>query len=293
MENSAYNSHKENRAGGITAIIVSGFGFALMGMFVRLADDYGSPISPFQKSFFRNIIAFAVALFFFLGTKEKKLKTIRGAMPLLILRSICGTAGIFGNFIALSHIPIADAMALNKTSPFFVVLFSWLFINEKITLKSSLAIAISFIGALFIIKPGMAEAAIIPAICGFIGGIGAGGAYATLRSLGKRGVDGKFIVLFFSAFSSIAALPFFIFKIDPMTPLQTIILVSAGLSAAVGQFAITTAYRLAKARDIACFDYMGIVFSAILGYFAFGQTIDVYSLTGFFLIASMGILMKR
>ena len=32
-----------------------------MGMFVRLADDFGGAVSPFQKSFFRNIVAVFVA----------------------------------------------------------------------------------------------------------------------------------------------------------------------------------------------------------------------------------------
>lgn len=292
MENNASNSITESKTKGILAILVSALGFAFMGMFVRLADDYGSPISPFQKSFFRNIVAFLVALVFFAKAKEKNISLIRSSFPILILRSICGTLGVFGNFIALSYIPIADAMALNKTSPFFVVLFSWLFMKEKISLKQSLAIVISFMGALFIIKPGIAGDALLPAICGFIGGIGAGGAYTALRSLGKRGVDGKFIVLFFSAISCIATLPFLIFDFNPMTGAQLVILISAGLFASIGQFAITAAYRYAKARDIASFDYTGIVFSAILGFFAFNQKLDAFSIIGFILIASMGIILS-
>ena len=71
------------------------------------------------------------------------------------------------------------------------------------------------------------------------------------------------------------------------------ILTAAGVSAAIGQFGITAAYRLAQPRDIVAFDYAGIVFSAILGYMAFGQTLDAYSLAGFAAIVSMGILLKR
>ena len=32
-----------------------------MGMFVRLADDFGGAVSSFQKSFFRNLVAVLVA----------------------------------------------------------------------------------------------------------------------------------------------------------------------------------------------------------------------------------------
>ena len=50
---------------GIIAIIISAFGFSLMALFVRLCDDVGGPVSAFQKGFFRNIVAFAIALVVF------------------------------------------------------------------------------------------------------------------------------------------------------------------------------------------------------------------------------------
>ena len=52
-----------SRGKGILAIVMSAFGFALMALFVRLCDDYGAPISSFQKSFFRNVVALAIAAF--------------------------------------------------------------------------------------------------------------------------------------------------------------------------------------------------------------------------------------
>ena len=58
-----------SRTKGIAAITASAFGFALMAAFVRLADDYGAPISSFQKSFFRNIVAFMIALAVFVRAR--------------------------------------------------------------------------------------------------------------------------------------------------------------------------------------------------------------------------------
>ena len=43
-------------AKGALAITASAFGFAVMAAFVRLSDDFGSPLSTFQKSFFRNAL---------------------------------------------------------------------------------------------------------------------------------------------------------------------------------------------------------------------------------------------
>ena len=96
-----------------------------MGMFVRLADDFGGAVSPFQKSFFRNIVAVAVAGVLFLracgraAARPSRSERGRVALPrdrtgwaALVWRSIFGTIGIFGNFYALSHIPLGDACML-------------------------------------------------------------------------------------------------------------------------------------------------------------------------------------
>lgn len=283
----------KNTKKGVCAILISGLGFAFMGMFVRLADDFGAPISPFQKSFFRNAVALVVAAVFFVNSSSSCISSAKGSWGMLLLRAFCGTIGIFGNFYALSHIPIADAMALNKTSPFFTVAFSWLFFKQQLGLKQALAIGGAFIGAMFIIKPDFADPAVVPAVCGLVGGVGAGGAYACLHALGKRGVDGKFIVLFFSAVSSLASIPFMILDYQPMTASQIAVLTAAGVSATIGQFGITAAYRYAQPRNIVAFDYAGIAFSVILGYAAFGQILDAYSFIGFLMIVVTAWLLKR
>ena len=51
-----------DRAKGVAAITAGAFGFALMAACVRLADDFGAPVSSFQKSFFRNVVALVIAL---------------------------------------------------------------------------------------------------------------------------------------------------------------------------------------------------------------------------------------
>ena len=78
-----------------------------------------------------------------------------------------------------------------------------------------------------------------------------------------------------------------------MTISQIAILIAAGVSATIGQFGITAAYRYAQPRNIVAFDYTGIVFSAILGYIAFGQFLDAYSFIGVIVIVVTGLLLRR
>ncbi len=280
---------------GVFYILVSAFGFALMALFVRLCDDYGPGISTFQKAFFRNFIALAVAASVMARNGfSVKSGCDRRSFGLLVLRSLFGSIGIFCNFYAISHISIADAMTLNKTSPFFAVLAAWIFLKERANLRQALCLAGAFAGALLVIKPGMREAGSFAAFCGLIGGLGAGLAYACVRALGRRGVDGALIVLFFSAFSCIASIPFVAYGgYTPMTWRQLAILVAAGIGAAIGQFGITAAYRHSAPRDIAPYDYFNIIFTALFGFFFFSQTPDALSIAGFAIIVAAAICETR
>lgn len=272
---------------GIIYIIFSAFCFSLMNMFVQLAGDV-----PFiQKSFFRNFVALLCAVFVMIKQGVSWKPQRNENIPFLIIRSVCGTIGIFGNFYALGHLLLADASMLNKMSPFFAVVFSFLFIKEKMTLFQISAVIISFIGSLFIIKPTFANVTLFPALAGLIGGMGAGAAYTTVRVLGKRGEKGPYIVFFFSAFSCLVVLPYLLFNFSPMTIFQLLILIAAGIAAAGGQFSITAAYCYAPAREISIFDYTQIIFASFLGFMLFGQIPDIWSVVGYVIICSMAIAM--
>ena len=61
-------------------------------------------------------------------------------------------------------------------------------------------------------------------------------------------------------------------------------MILAGLFAAGGQFSITSAYSFAPAREISVYDYSQIIFSALLGFFFFGQLPDALSILGYAVI---------
>ena len=119
----------------------------------------------------------------------------------------------------------------------------------------------------------------------------AGVAYAMVRKLGQIGENKTYIVFFFSAFSCVVTLPYLLLAYEPMTWKQLLILVMAGLSAAGGQFGITSAYCYAPAKDISVYDYTQILFAAGLGFLLFAQIPDWMSLAGYLIIITMGVLM--
>lgn len=271
---------------GVLYIIISAFCFALMSTFVRLSGE----LPTLQKSFFRNFVAVIFA-FAMLKKEHIPLRWKKGNLKFHILRASAGTLGILCNFYAVDHLLLSDASMLNKMSPFFAIIFSLIFLKEKVTLFQSAAVAAAFIGSLFIIKPSFSGMEFFPGLMGFAGGMSAGAAYTAVRYLGSRGEKGAFIVFFFSAFSCIVTLPYLIFNFQPMTLKQTAYLICAGLSAAGGQFSITAAYCHAPAKEISVYDYSQIIFTAAIGFVIFGQIPDIYSVIGYVVIIASAVLM--
>ncbi len=271
-----------NKQKGIMFIILSALSFGLMNIFVRLSGDLPS----MQKSFFRNFIAMIIAAMVLIKEKEG-FHYKKADLPLLILRASFGTIGILGNFYAVDHMLLADASALQKLSPFVVIICSHFLLKEKASTKQILMVLIAFVGSLFVVKPSF-QADLLPALVAIIGAIGAGVAYTMVRMLTQRGVSKSKIVFFFSTFSCLVVLPFVIVQYEPMTATQIIYLLLAGVFAACGQFAVTTAYGYAPSKEISVFDYTQIIFMAILSFFIFGQVPDLYSFIGYIIIILCG-----
>ena len=275
---------------GIFFIISSAFFFAFMAVFVKLAGD----IHFIQKAFFRNVVAFVIAL----GGTIKDLhqngkETLiipKDALFYLFLRAIAGSVGVFGNFYAIDRIVLADATILNKMGPFFTILFCYIILKEKIRPIPLICIIIAFLGSVLIVKPSFNFTKMLPTLAAFMGGIGAGLAYASIRKLSYLGCNGKIIILFFSAFSMLLSVPYLITSFNPMTWQQILYLCCAGACAAGGQFSVTAAYYHAPANKISIYEYSQVLFSTLFGFIFFAQIPDTLSIIGYIIIISMAIL---
>ncbi len=272
----------KNRA--VLMILLSALCFTGMNACVRLSGDL-----PFiQKGFFRNLVAAGFAAVMILRERTP-LKVQKGCGFPMLMRAVCGTAGLLCNFYAVDRLDLADASMLNKLSPFFAVVFSVFILKEKASPAQLGAVIAAFIGSLFIIRPTFSNLALFPSLIGFLGGMGAGAAYTFVRYMKQRGEKSSLIVFCFSVFSCLVTLPFLIAGYEPMTAAQTFTLILAGLFAAGGQFAITGAYSFTPAKEVSVFDYSQVIFSAVTGFFLFEQIPVPLSIIGYVIIISSAV----
>ena len=273
---------------GIFCIIIAGFGFALMSLFVKLSGDLPS----MQKGFFRNIIAvFISSIPLIKHWRVINIPRNNTGWLVLISRSVFGTIGLVLNFYAISHISLADSSIIQKLSPFIIIILSYIFFKEEMTRFQVFSIIIAFIGITLIIKPSGNNIISMGALAALLGALCAGIAYTCVRYLGTHNISGEFIIFFFSSLSSLMLLPYLILDYRTMTYYQLSMLLLAGISATIGQYGVTFAYKFAAAKNISVFDYSQVLFSGIFGYMFFEEFPDFQSLIGYIIVISVGIVL--
>lgn len=262
---------------GVLFLLIAALGFAFMSVFVKLAGEL--PVA--QKVIARNLVSLVASAVMITRYKGSYfgLKQHRG---LLLLRSALGTAGMLLFFFSIDNLVAADANMLNKLSSFFLILFSFLFLKEKVTPTQVAAIVVAFLGSLLIIKP-VFDLSLLPYVTSILAAMFAGAAYTVLRALGpKERFDT--VVFVFSLFSVLVLAPIVMLGWQPMTPIQWWYLLLTGIGATVGQFGTTLAYKYAPARDISIFNYANVVFVTVIAIPLLGEWPDSWSLLGYVVI---------
>lgn len=274
-----------NKRKAILLMLLSTFSFSLMQLVVKLS---GKNIPTMEQIFFRNLITLVVSAALilkgrdlFLGKKENR--------PALLARSLFGYIGVAGYFYATRNMNITDASLLHRSSPFFVILFSAVFLKNRLDRTKIIALIGAFFGAVLIINPSFNMEA-FPAFIAILSAAGAGGAYVVISSLKGKEANAT-IIFYFSAVSCILSLIIGYRDFILPSPMGWLALIAIGLFAGLGQILLTQAYKMTEPGGISIINYSGIFFSAILGFVFLHETIGFRTLAGGALILSAALLL--
>lgn len=261
---------------GLIYILLSSLFFALMAAAVKSVPD----IPQAEKIFFRNfvgLLVMSITLF------KSKVSIKPGNPKLIVLRATFGLMGVACYYYSLSKLQLADAVIINKLSPFFVMIFAFMFLGEKFTLPKTISLVVAMLGASLVIKPSF-NYEILPFAIGIMGAVSAGGAYTVVRKLSATDKP-QIIVFYFCLFSSIVMLPFMMagqFKVPTFA--EAIGLLCIGTFALIAQLFMTNAYRHAPASELSIYTNANIVFSTLIGLVFWSEYPDTLTLIGGILI---------
>jgi drug/metabolite transporter (DMT)-like permease len=189
---------------------------------------------------------------------------------------------------ALIHMPLADLSAMNLLSPLIITALAVILYREVVGWRRWTAIAIGFVGTLFIVKPtpGAFNAWALLGIATALS--------AATRDLITRQLSSAIptvAISFMAAFATIVigAIMYFFEDWRLMAAADVGLLAIAALLIAAGHFLIVIAFRGVDVSAIAPFRYTLLLWAGICGYFAFGEVPDRFAIFGSALIVGSGL----
>lgn len=206
----------------------------------------------------------------------------------LLLRSLLGFLSVTTLFLALGSGKQADVTILSKTSPFFITLFSAIFLHQKIDKIQIPALFLAFLGAYFVVAPKM-ETDQFPLVMACLSAIAEGGAITYIDYL-QRNESSFSVIWFYYVFSLIGSFLFSLHGFVIPTFAEGGIIFLMGIFAFLGQISLNVSLRLAQASQVGIHHYFGIIFSVILGCVFLNEGLEMRTLLGGGLVILAGVL---
>lgn len=266
-------------------MVVAGFLFGLMGVFVKLGAQH---FSSAELVFYRSLIGLVV-IFGIVRMQGLSLTTPHVASH--VWRGLSGFFALMLFFYAISALPLATAITLNYTSPLFLALLLTLWLKEKPHWRLIGAILLGFVGVLLLLRPNLHTEQIIGGVMGLTSGFLAGIAYLNVKQLGALGEPDWRVVFYFTLISTLGAGAWMLIHQFHALSWQTLpILLGLGTTATLAQLAMTRAYRVGKTLVVGSLAYSTVIFASLFGILFWDEWLSPLSWLGIGLIVASGVL---
>jgi drug/metabolite transporter (DMT)-like permease len=204
---------------------------------------------------------------------------------------------MFSGFVALTYLPLHDAIAIGYAAPLIVVVLAALVLKETVRVYRWSAVGIGFVGVLIMLSPyldvgsrrgGFELAAAIGASVALFGAFCSAGATIQVRRLTETEKTGAIVLYFTLLTTSLGLLTLALgWRLPPPSDLALLCLI--GILGGIGQILVTECYRYADTSIVAPFEYTTMIWALLIGWFLFGDLPTAAVLTGAAIVASAGL----
>ena len=268
-------------------MIAGQLSFAINDSYVKLSVlDLNNNISTFNVIFIRGLITSFLIILYLIFIEKKKLITIllnknyhlRGVFELL-------TATFF--FAGLILMPMSTVYTFLMTNPFFVTIFAFIFLKEKVGFKRWTAVLVGFVGVIIVVNPSSMKFGylfILPIMAAI---------FLTIRDIITKGFVNKsnsFEIIFITSilmtfFSGVTSL---VLGFDITLKQIPYILISSFFLIFGYLFSVMTIFY-APLSLTASARYTVIIFGIIFGYLIIGETPSINMIIGAVIISLSGL----
>ena len=267
---------------GIVLMCLSTIAFSIMHGLVRFVSEV---LPPFQIAFFRIIFGLAFLLPLLMRSRFAILRTKQ--IGLHALRGVINMAAMLMFFTALAISPIAKVTALGFTAPIFMAILAVLVLGERFRIYRWSAIFLGFVGMLIILRPGLV--AIDTGALLVIGSAALWAVAMIIIKIQSRTESSLTIVAYMGIFLGVFSIAPAVWVWQPFG-LQTLgFMVLIGLFGSIAQMAISESLKETDSTALMPFDFLKLIWTAMIGVWFFSEIPDIYTWIGATVIFLSGL----
>jgi len=289
------------------AIISAGkFLFAIQDVVIKEMSD-AFPVH--QVMVIRGLVAIPIMLLLIHFTAGLGILRHHRPGPHL-LRGALMLAAFTCFYVALAGTPLTTATALFFTAPFFITILAIPLLGEKVGLRRFAGIGVGFVGVLLVLRPeagSFSGYSLLPVLAGFLYACcqlmvrvlkmteppALMSLYASVAFVVLGGLAGILLAPVEAGPDAAVSLQFLLRDWSMPAGYDLLLLLSTGLTSALGFMFNSNAYQRAPASRIAPFEYVMIVWVTLLSFFVWGELPDRVTLAGIALIIGSGLYVLR
>ena len=271
-------------------MFISGMLFAVMSVMTKmshLASFVGRPIPASEVVLAR----FAIGLLAMLPLHGRRGINLLGHdRKRLLLRGVWGGFAVYFFFLSLQQTSLAHAQILNYASILFAPLFAWIFLQERIAVRTGLAIIVAVAGiGMITLQHGKGGALNWGDLYGLISGVLAGASITEIRRL--RRTESAWSVFFYLCLIGLPVALSGCLLDPPILPSASGWMVLAGMGgASVGaQMLLTFGYKYLLAAEGSLITMTQLLYIAVAGRVIFGEALTLWTLVGAAMICGAAV----
>lgn len=193
-------------AGNMVFVVLSTLYFAKVGAFIHLTNRMPAIRGIFFHGFITVVFTFTTVL----GSR-RDFGPGGNDVGCLVVHSTLNLTNIFNGFCTLSEVRLTSTSVLGGVDPFFILVFSTVFVGRGIGPGRTITINITFINTLFVVGPAFDGPSVLTALTNFNNKVNTKTTCAYIHGLNLRNRGNGLVILFFSTFSYTMALPCLVF----------------------------------------------------------------------------------
>jgi drug/metabolite transporter (DMT)-like permease len=273
---------------GIFWVTISMALFAGLAAFSRAAMNAG--LHPFEVVFLRNLFACLMLLPLLAWRGASLLKSSQ--LPLYGVRVLVSLFSMQAWFYALSLIPIGEVTAISFLAPVFGTIGAILLLGERVRLRRWTAVIAGFLGAMIILRPGMAPLG-LGQLLAVLSAMSQGLTVIMIKQLTAGDDPDKIVFLTNMMLLPLSLFPaLFVWSWPTLGALVPVL--GMGLTAVLGHVALVRGYAATEASLAMTFEFSRLPFTVAVAYLAFGELIDMWTWVGALVIfASAAYITRR